>query len=271
MVRYTDNSAGVGHFTNCGHSIQKAPRENKHRYSRHFHESGELLLLISGNVQYSVDGKSYALKSYDVLLIPPYTYHFLIPISDDDYESYVINIRMDFAKNERLKKLFSPPYIINIANDSVLRRMFTLFDYYYENYTFDDFKEASDHLMQELLICLSYKTKRDVVGWDRHKGDTLITQITSYINENLIGELNADIIARHLNFSRSYVQNQFSEVMGIGLKQYINQKKIYAAHSDIQNGISPNEAAQKYGYADYSCFFRQYKKIFGVSPKSGRK
>ena len=274
VIRYTDFHTVMHNnpidMVNCGHSVQLMPKDNEHAYGRHFHETCELLMLITGDACYNIDGNNYALKPYDVLLIPPSTYHFLIPLSNEPYESYVINIKVPFVGKERLQKLFSPPYIINILNDSMLRRMFSMLDYYFENYSRTDFKEASEHLLGEILICLSYKPKEEIDSVFAAGNNPLISRITAFVSENLDQDLNADMIAKHLNFSRSYVQNQFSEVMGIGLKQYINQKKIYAAHADIQNGLSPNEAARKYCFQDYSGFFRQYKKILGFSPKDGK-
>ena len=270
MIRYTDMSEVIKSTVNCGHSVQVSPCDNLHRYERHFHETCELLLLVTGDVHYNVDGNTYALKPYDIILIPPSTYHFLIPVSNEDYESYVINVRVPFVGQEIMEKLFTPPYIINISDDSMLRRMFARLDFYFENFSLEDFKRASDHLVSEILISLCYKPKKGIDEITVKGGDQLIGKITRFISENLEGELNADIVAKNLNFSRSYVQNRFSEVMGIGLKQYINQKKIYAAHADIQGGLSPNEAARKYCFEDYSGFYRQYKKILGVSPKNGK-
>lgn len=271
MVRYSDYGADGNHIVNCGHSLQSHPLATSGQYSRHFHDSYELLLLISGDVHYSIDGNRYVLKPYDILLIPPTKYHFLIPMSDEDYESYVVNLKIDLDGNERLQRLFSPPYLINIANDKMARKMFELFDYYFENYSLEDFKAVSWHLVNELLIYLSYKVKDELDNKHAMENDSLITKITNYINENIEKELNARVIARELHFSESYVQNHFSKMMGIGLKQYINQKKIYAAYMDIKSGLSPNVAAQKYNFVDYSSFFRHYKKTFGSSPVEGRK
>ena len=124
MIRYTDNNAE--NIVNCGHSVQEMPLDNLYKYSRHFHESGEMLLLVKGDVHYSIDGERYALKPDDVLLIPPTKYHFLIPMTNEDYECYVINLKMDFWGDERLKKLFSPPYIINIANVIIVDQWFNV-------------------------------------------------------------------------------------------------------------------------------------------------
>ena len=54
--------------------------------------------------------------------------------------------------------------------------------------------------------------------------------------------------------------------MHIGLKKYINQKKVYAAYNDLKNGNSAYTVCDKYGFGDYSSFFRVFKHTFGVSP-----
>jgi AraC-like DNA-binding protein len=178
---------------------------------------------------------------------------------------------MDFWGDERLKKLFSPPYIINIANDKAVKRMFGHLDYYFENFTLEDFKEAAFHTLNEILICLSYRDKNEIDVTLARESDPMVMRMTAFIDENIESELNASVLASYLNFSESYVQNRFLKVMGIGLKQYINRKKIYAARADIIGGMSPNSAAQKYCFADYSSFFRHYKKILGISPKDDKK
>ena len=55
--------------------------------------------------------------------------------------------------------------------------------------------------------------------------------------------------------------------MRIGLKKYIMQKKIYAAHADITHGMTPGEACEKYSFGEYSTFYRLYKKHFDSSPR----
>ena len=248
------------------HCLQEQPLEAS--FQKHFHENYELLLIINGDVHYNIDGACYRLNRYDLLLIPASTYHFLIPISNQPYESYVINISSNFVNSDRLRSLFSSPQILNIANDAVLIRIFQLFDHYYDIYTPVDFADASNHLLHELVLYVSYKTNIGIIAPPTPHCHPLISRITSYIANNLQSELSAETIAKQLNFSKSYVQNAFSAAMGIGIRQYINQKKIYAAHQDILRGLSPNAAASKYGYLDYSSFYRQYKKAFGHSPKN---
>ena len=240
------------------------------KYERHLHETYELLLLISGDVTFNIDGQYYALLPYDLIFIPPLSYHFVTPQSDSVYENYVINFSRSFIDEARLNKLFVSPFIKNISLASKLRRMFTNFDFYHETYSEADFDEASYYLLNEILI-LSQYTPFDHVSLHSTAEQSILPLITSYISQNLESELNIDIIAQELRFSKSYIKNCFSTVMGIGIQHYINQKKVHAAHIDILNGMDASRAAEKYGYQDYSSFYRQYVKIIGISPSETKK
>jgi AraC-like DNA-binding protein len=226
--------------------------------------------LISGDVTYNIDGQNYSLLPYDLIFIPSLSYHFVTFKSNATYENYVINFSHNFIDETRLNKLFIPPYIKNISHASKLRRMFTNFDFYHETYSTSDFEEASHYLLNEILL-LSCYTSFDQKNLHLSSEQSIIPIITSYISQNLESELNVDILAQELRFSKSYIKNCFSTVMGIGIQHYINQKKIRAAHIDILNGMDVNGVAEKYGYQDYSSFYRQYLKIIGTSPSKTKK
>lgn len=236
-------------------------------FHRHCHTNYELLLVISGDVHYNIDGKQYILKPYDLLFIPASTYHFLIPLSNNTYESFVLNFSQEFIQEDRLQLLFSQPRVINILTDLIFHRMFGLFDLYFHTYTPEDFKVAAQLLLKEILLYATYRVTTGDIADSANSFHPLVTRMIAYITENLRNDINSDTLAKEMNFSKSYVQNVFSAVMEIGLQEYINQKKIHAAHYDIQSGMAPGDAAAKYGYHNYSSFYRQYKKFFGQSPK----
>ena len=73
--------------------------------------------------------------------------------------------------------------------------------------------------------------------------------------------------ARELHFSESYVQNHFSKMMGIGLKQYINQKKVEQAQLILLTDEVPVKTlAYQLGYDDPSYFCRLFKQRVGCTP-----
>jgi len=137
-----------------------------------------------------------------------------------------------------------------------------------EIFTDDDFRSTGQMLVLEFITYLSYQKRnmRSVHCGSIHHIDKIISYITDHLEE----KLDAEAIAAHFYLSASYVQNLFCKNMHIGLKKYISQKKIYAAHADLSYGKSPSEVCEKYRFGDYSVFYRLYKKTFGVSPSRNK-
>ena len=233
-------------------------------YFNHIHNRCEFLLFISGEAEYNIDGKVYTPSPWDLILIPSGVYHYLIPLSSTPYENYVIGVAPYLIAQAHYKKIFTPPYIINIKDDPELPGFFSRLDIFDSTYSDDDFTKCTFSLINELTTYLYYK--KDKLSSPESTGDIMINEIIKYISKNLEKPLNAEIISRDLHLSKSYIQNTFSQKMHIGLKEYIMKKKIYSAHTDIKRGISPIEACEKYFFGDYSSFYRLYKKTFSKSP-----
>lgn len=235
----------------------------KIKAGEHMHPWHELLLIVRGNVSYCIDGFRFKVKPYDLMFIPANTYHFLIAEDDSIYENFVISVGEDFIAREKLDKLFVPPYKINIRKDEALMGLFESYKNFDKIFSEEDADFMTRNTLEQILIYSLYKPKEGKLS-DK---DT-VGLISQYIAENIEKPLDSQIIAQQFNFTSSYIQNLFSREMGIGIKHYINKKKIFAAHREIQNGLLPSEAADKYGYQNYSSFYRQYVKTFGMSPKN---
>ena len=233
-------------------------------YYKHIHSHCEILLFVRGEAHYNIDGQIFKPSPYDLIFIPAATYHYLIPEENVTYENYVIGLDPSFIEESHYRKLFAPPLIISAHNDDQLMAFFTRLELYQKKYGAKDFELCAASLIRELCIYCSYH-KEDLHSV--HSGThTHIDRIVSYIAKHLEEPLDADILARRFSFSRSYVQNLFSQNMHIGLKKYIMQKKIYAAHRDLLSGLSPSAVCEKYGFGDYSSFYRLYRKTFSSAP-----
>ncbi|MBR2461156.1 MAG: helix-turn-helix domain-containing protein [Clostridia bacterium] len=242
------------------------PSPSSSAYQNHIHNYCELLLFISGDADFNIDGQMYSPKPYDLFLIPEATYHYIIPRPNAPYENYVIDFSPVLMNPHHYQRVFTPPYKINIYSDSAFLNYFHLLDRYSEIYTPEDFRECALLLIREMLVYCSYQTK--LYSEQELPDNRLVRLITDYISENITAQLNAEIIAKHFFLSKSYVQNVFSSCMHIGLKQYILQKKIFAAHSDLERGATPGEVCKKYHFNDYTGFYRLYKKLLGAPPKN---
>lgn len=258
QVRINDMIPEVSH--------KRIERPTQSVYFNHIHNHCELLLFISGQANYNIDGQVFSPSAYDLLFIPAATYHYLIPTASVPYENYVIGIDPSMIPSEHYNTLFTSPLMISIKDDPQLLNFFDQLDYYRSHYSSRDFNTCTSCTVQQLLTYCAYH-KPELTS--ASSGSLpYIDGIIKYINANLESPLDAESIARHFSLSKSYVQNLFTQKMHIGLKKYIMQKKIYAAHADLSGGISPMDVCEKYAFGDYSIFYRLYKKTFETSPRS---
>lgn len=249
------------------HLIDKQPKQKE--YIVHSHNYSEILLFLGGDADYFVDGMQYRLKLYDLILIPRHTLHCLSLNSTAPYENYVIHFYDDLLFIKNRERLFRSPNIFNVENDHELLDCFRKLDVLYETYDKEDFHCCAQCLCQEIVTHCCY---RERIPADNVKiSNVLLPNVLQYIAAHLDGALSADLLAKEFNVSRSHLQNSFSAEMKMGLKQYIMQKKIIAAHNDMAEGLSAGDAAAKYGFGEYSTFYRLYRKIFGVSPSKKNK
>ena len=87
-------------------------------YQNHIHSFCEILLFISGDADFNIDGQLYHPKPYDLFLIPSGTYHYIKPKESAPYENYVIDFSPEIISEKHVERIFTPPYQLNIRSDN---------------------------------------------------------------------------------------------------------------------------------------------------------
>jgi AraC-like DNA-binding protein len=97
-----------------------------------------------------------------------------------------------------------------------------------------------------------------------------VRRILVYINENLTTITNLDVLEQEFFFSKSYINRIFKRATGSSVWDYIVLKRLLLAHALLKEGKA-SIVASECGFFDYSSFYRQYRRRFGVSPQSAKK
>lgn len=99
-----------------------------------------------------------------------------------------------------------------------------------------------------------------------------LTKALDYIEENLTNELTVENIAAYVSISPFYFQKGFSMLCGFTVGEYIRQRRLALAGSEL---ISTDEKiidiAIKYSYDSPDSFTKAFTRFHGITPTSARK
>ena len=105
------------------------------------------------------------------------------------------------------------------------------------------------------------------MGWIESIGDAI-----GYMEEHLTEELDIDMIAGRAYLSPFYFQKGFSMLCGFTVGEYIRQRRLTLAGSEL---VFSNERiidiAMKYGYDSPDSFTKAFTRFHGVTPSAARK
>lgn len=253
------------------HTATEAPSPTL--FESHCHDNFELLYILRGRGRCFVEGMEYEICPNELFLIPPLSYHYVRPSENTPYERIVINFYKEDlslpastlpddplpARGLRLRKERNSDPV-----NGVFDEMDLITDRCADGRRLSDReKQAWFGIVLTKLFFLIGRRPRD----ERDElPDGLIPRAVDHINRHLTEDLTLEKIAKSLYVSKYYLCRSFLTQTGITVIQYRNAKRIALAKQLLADGIPAALAAEQVGFRDYSVFFRNYKKITGVSP-----
>ncbi len=258
----------------------KLKDQRKTEIEFHYHDFNKIIVFLSGDVTYIIEGKSYTLKPWDILLVGRNDVHQPIISPNTAYERIILWLNPYFLDahkkdNADLQSCFS------LATERKMNMIrLNKADIPSLKQTLDDLEEAindssfgSEILKNSLFIQLMVKINRLFFGMDIKKKledvryDTRIENILTYIKSNLENELSIDLISKEFYLNKYYLMHLFKKETGFTLYNYIQKKRIIMASDYIKSGMQAGDVCSLCGFGDYSTFVRSFKKEFSLSPK----
>ncbi|EEG72870.1 transcriptional regulator, AraC family [[Clostridium] hylemonae DSM 15053] len=245
----------------------------------HYHEFDKITILIRGRVNYIIEGKSYELKPYDIVLVKHNDIHRLVVDNHFPYERIIVYISPNFMNAYKtedydlnccfLKAEKAGTNVLRIPSleKSSLFRSITRLE---RSFSDDAYAAAlyRQVLFIEFMIHLSRAAQGDHLEFiDTDACNPKIIDILEYIGSHLSDELTIDGIAGTFFISRYYMMRLFKQETGCTIGNYISQKRLLLGRELILSGTSAAQAAYECGYKDYSTFQRAYKALFKESPR----
>lgn len=244
-------------------------------YHYNWHKDIELLTVINGEVEVSIDGENRILGTDDVFLINSNLGHatlarksnsitMLLRIDPDFFKEYypeIEHIHFDCSSNEsnRYREQF-----VRLRSHLASMILCSLEDT--QEYRFL-FKSELYSLVYEIVSNyppISITSKNFVIESNRQK---IIKRITEYIDKNYKQKISLDDIAEIGNYNRNYVSHLFKSHIGINFYDYMTRIRLREATLELgKNEKTISEVALTNGFPDIKSFNKAFKSSFGKTP-----
>ena len=247
--------------------------QTKREFSYHYHDFHKVIIFLSGRAAYHIEGKSYYLKPWDILLVNRHAIHkpeidFSVP-----YERFVLWIRDDIKSTELLRcfqKAIDRSYnLIRLDSDTQEKLKQLLYEL---EAALKDKKFGSEllgsALFTQFMVYVNriFLEKQYIYDARSYSSDSQIEELLRYINHNLTEDLSIETLARKYYLSKYHTMRKFKEETGYTIHNYIISKRLLLARTKISEGTPILKAAQLSGFSDHTTFSRAYKKQFGIAP-----
>jgi AraC-like DNA-binding protein len=243
----------------------------------HYHDFHKLILVLSGNIRYLIEGREYELLPFDFVLVNRDLIHKPSSSENDnsEYDRIILYLSDGFLSEYGLLDSFNKAkemesFVVRFPGD-VSADIFEQFSRIEE-----DIKKEKDEYAGELLTRID--VLRALISFNRAcikedfgfkpeaRYNRKVIELISYISENLSEDLSIDFLADHFYMSKYHMMRIFKNETGYSIHQYISEKRILLARNLIMSGVPATTACLECGFKDYSSFSRAFKNQLGIIP-----
>ena len=241
----------------------------------HYHEFCKVLLLLSGQGSYSVEGRRYRLSPGDIVLLGSRSVHRPELEESEPYERIIIYISPEFLQRQSgpdcdLLSVFSGKrgYVLR-PGENRRKTIFSIAAALERELSQGGF--GSDVASRAGLLQLVVEIGRSLEESADLPSPILpenprVREIMEYLEGNLSEEVDIDALAERFFISKYHMMRLFRREIGTTIHTYLTQRRLMRARDLIAGGMSATQACYACGFRNYSSFTRAYAKHFGTTP-----
>ena len=250
---------------------------------RALHEEIEIKYFYEGDSAFMINSDLFLAKPGDIAIVNPYEVHTTVSIDKYTARYYLIVIGLDILKelnsgvlDLRQEFLAKGKKVNNLIRDD--KRLQAIILRIVEE--MNDKKLHYQLIVQNLISEFFALLLRNYVN-EEHSRKTsdekvkyveLIAPALAHIHSNYMKRITIDELATLCSITKYHFCRVFSKAMGVTAVQYTTEYRVDLAEIMLKGtNKSINEIAYSCGFEDESYFYRCYKKVKGVPPKTARK
>lgn len=241
----------------------------------HWHQQLELIYVLEGYTEITINDRMSVLNQEDVILTNAYDIHEL-----HGSDAVVLSIRIDLEKlgvpdderegltfdlNSSLEKDKTPYQKIKVLISSLIN-----YNLKYQ----DNSRYANLSILYSLFA--EFMNKYRVISNSKKvqpkKYLTRLREIIKYLNENYDKGITLKDLSSVFNLTVPYISSFFDKYFGNNFQDYYDELRISKSIPTLlENRLTLDDMAIKFGFTDSRGYVRAFKKIYGITPTEYRK
>lgn len=252
-------------------------------YPWHFHSEYEIVYIVKSSGTRFVGDSVEKFKEGDIVLLGSNTPHFWQSDSENNKNTRVNAIVVQFSKDFFSQQINSYPEFFHIremlkkssrginfshkTSEKIGKMLFKLLkqkDLQQTLYFIKILDYMSKTFEYKLLSGENYKA-------ENYEGKDRLNKVMHYINTNYQNHINQKEIAEKIGMNVSAFSRYFSEKTGKKFSGFVNELRInYACKLLINNSIAVSQICFESGFENISNFNRTFRQYTGITPSEYR-
>ncbi len=236
----------------------------------------EISYIVSGEGIFTRNGVSYAVSSNMIFVVNSKDVHYIKSSKHNPLRYMCLGFvfrteNPNYFKYEKLRS-----FLDNLKNPLAIDnyKIYDLFTLALDEITAPNF--LSMELFESYILQIIILTYRSLCNQpklyytnliEQNSANPLIYAITNYIDANLTNIKNLADISSVFDYSYGYLSKQFSQVMGITIKDYYTQRRFEKAAEMLAQNTPIASISEVLHFSDTSSFCKAFKQYYHISPR----
>ncbi len=279
VLSYYKNSTENFHI----HKVEKSVEAQK----PHTHDYFQIYYIIKGSLLHYVGDKYSLLSHGNMSIVPPKTTHHIVP--NPNTEFYSFSFMPDFLgeknKSNHLSINFLGSLQADISNgihpkvsieaenifytENIMKQLLKEFEK--KDIGYEETARAYCTILLTTIARNYFEKEQSRLPHNFESNEQFVLHCINYIENNFTDDLSLEEMAKRSAMSKGNFCALFFKFTGHSFNSYLNQCRIKKAISYINKGYKITSIYGLCGYNDFSTFYRNFKKIMGISPKEYKK
>lgn len=238
-----------------------------------YHRELEFHYIKKGRGTYFIRDRQYNFRRNTLLIVRPREVHRLIPQAGSQVEKLALEVDVSVLHARQSVKLFirTLPRCMELSEleaaqvESLINRI------HEERTRCAPFWKTIVHA--ELRIFFNLLKRWSSKTASGPEENPLMRQLMEFVENKFRQELTLVSVARQFGYSSCHISHIFSQHAGIGLKQYILQRRVAEARRLLQEqpSLKVTSIASQVGFGQFASFNRCFKMFTKITPAAYRK